>query len=743
MQSGQFESLQAALSGRYTLERELGRGGAATVYLADDLKHHRKVALKVLRPELASMLGPDRFDREVAIAAQLNHPHILALHDSGEAGGFLFYVMPYVQGETLRHRLRRETQLPIDDAVRITRQVASALAHAHARHVIHRDIKPENILLYEGEAMVADFGIALAANASPAQRLTETGLVVGTPEYMSPEQATGERDLDARSDVYSLACVLHEMLTGTPPFTGSTAAAIIARHVIDPVPSVRPLRAGVSIDIEHALVKALAKAPADRFGSAAAFAEALVVPAAKKEQAPSVAVLPFRNVSADPENEYFADGITEDVIAHLSKIRALKVISRTSVMQFKNREQSLREIGAMLEVTTILEGSVRRAGDRVRIVAQLIDAATDQHLWAETYDRQLTDIFAIQTDVALHIAAALKAELDPAERSRIRKAPTSDLEAYQLYLRGRHCLIRDTEEGILKGIEFFEQAIERDPGYALAYAGIAHAYAELGRIGAAALKPDIAYRRAKVAVAKALELDSGLADAHCMLALLKFMCDFDWAGAEQEFKRALELDPGSAFTCDFYGQMCMALERYDEAFALLERARELDPMVRGSDRATLLLRRGRYEEARLVAATIIEFDPNFARAHATLGWACLKLGMNERGIAALRKAVAISPGETLFIAQLGQALASLGIVSEAKAIQQKLEELSRSRYVSPVHLAYVKTGLGEPDAAIDLLEQAFDERAGGMYGIKGSFLFAPLRGHPRFTALLKKMNLGG
>jgi len=741
MQSEQFQLLQAALTGRYALERELGRGGAATVYLADDLKHHRKVALKVLRPELASMLGPDRFAREVAIAARLNHPHILALHDSGDAGGFLFYVMPYVQGESLRHRLRRETQLPINDAIRIARQVASALAHAHAREVIHRDIKPENILLYEGEAMVADFGIALAVSGPKGDRLTETGLVVGTPEYMSPEQATGERDLDARSDVYSLACVLHEMLTGTPPFTGPTAAAIIARHVIEPAPSVARLRAAVPVTLERALVKALAKAPADRFASAAAFAEALVVPASTNTPVPSVAVLPFRNLSPDPDNEYFADGITEDVIASLSRIRALKVISRTSVMPFKNREQSLREIGARLEVTTILEGSVRRVGDRVRIVAQLIDVATDQHLWAETYDRQLTDIFAIQTDVALHIVAALKAELDPEERTRIRKAPTSDVEAYQLYLKARHSLIQYTEDGIHKAIEYFEQAIDRDPAYAVAYAGMALAYAELGRQGAGAVRPEVAHRRARIAVARALELDNGLAEAHSMLAYLKFMWNFDWAGAETEFRRALDLDPNSADTCDFYGQLCLALERYDEAFALQERARALDPLAQRADVATTLLRLGRYEEALRTIEPIVEVDPNYARGQSTLAWACLKLGMTERGLVALRTAVALSPNETLFVGQLGQALARVGDVAGARTMLQQLEELSRARYVSPLHMAYVHTGLGEQDAAIDLLEQAVEQRTGGIYSIKGSFLFAPLRAHPRFTKLMKRMNL--
>src|SRR3989442_1099540 len=359
------ERLNAALAGRYAIERELGSGGMATVYVADDLKYHRTVAVKVLRPELASVLGPDRFLREVEIAAKLNHPHILALYDSGEADGLLFYVMPYVKGESLRHKLERERELPIEEALRITGQVASALGHAHDQGVIHRDVKPENILLYEGEAMVADFGIALAVSAAAGERLTETGLVVGTPEYMSPEQALGQRDLHARSDVYSLGCVLYEMLAGEPPYTGPTAQAVIAKRLTDPVPAVRRLRDAVPVGVEQTLMRALA---------------------------------------------------------------------------------------AKLDVATLLEGSVRRAGDRVRIVAQLIDADTDQHLWAETYDRQLTDVFAIQTDVALHIAAALQAELSPDERTRIHKEPTRDLHAYQLYLQGRHCLAKFTEPGLRQGI---------------------------------------------------------------------------------------------------------------------------------------------------------------------------------------------------------------------------------------------------------------------------------------------------
>ncbi len=709
----------------------------ATVYLAHDVKHHREVALKVLRPELAAALGPDRFLREVEIAARLNHPHILALYDSGETNGFLFYVMPYVAGESLRHRLEREKQLPIEEALAITRHVAAALGHAHAQHVIHRDVKPENILLYEGEAMVADFGIALAVSAAAGVRLTQTGLAVGTPAYMSPEQAVSERALDARSDVYSLGCVLYEMLAGEPPYTGATAQVLIAKRLVDPVPAVRRLRAAVPVGVEQALTKALAKVPADRWASALAFAEALATPAGPRP--PSVAVLPFLNLSADPENEYFADGITEDVIAHLSKIRALKVISRTSVMAFKQREQSLREIGARLEVATLLEGSVRRAGDRVRIVAQLIDAESDRHLWAETYDRRLTDVFAIQTDVALQIAAALKAELSPDEKSRLHQEPTSDLQAYQLYLQGRHCYLRYTAEGSRRGIEYFEQAVAKDPNYALAYAALAMVYTELAETGS--LRPGEAYARARDASAKALALDLGLGEAHCMLAYITAVCDFNWVSAEQEFKRALELTPNSADTYDLYGRMCLALERNDEALAMERRAQELDPLAHRADVARALLRAGRYDEALQAATHAVELDPHYARAHATLGWAYLKKGIVKQGVAELEIAVSLSPGDTLWLAQLGQAYGMVGDVARARNVLHQLEELSGQRFVSPYHIAFVYTGLGEQDSAMDWLERAYEDRSGPVYSVKGSFLFTTLHGHPRFIALLRKMNL--
>jgi eukaryotic-like serine/threonine-protein kinase len=743
MPQEQLERLNIALAGRYAVERELGSGGMATVYLAEDLKHHRRVAVKVLRPHLAAALGPERFLREIRIAAHLNHPHILGLHDSGDAAGMLFYVMPYAQGESLRQALEREHQLPVENVLRITTQVAAALQYAHGRGVIHRDIKPENILLYEGEAVLADFGIALAASAAVEERLTGTGVPLGTPEYMSPEQAAGEPELDARSDVYSLACVVYEMLAGEPPYTGRTAHAVLAKQLTDPVPSVRRLRPTVPAVMERALMRALSSTPGDRFPSPDAFVEALTTPDTSAGRR-SVAVLPFLNLSADPENEYFADGITEDVIAHLSKVRTLDVISRTSVMPYKKREQSLREIGAELGVGTVLEGSVRRAGNRVRIVAQLLDAETDQHLWAETYDRELTDIFAIQTDVALHIAAALRATLSREEQTRIEKGPTRNVEAYQLYLQGRQCFLRFTDEGMLKAISFFEQAIHKDPSYALALVSLAMCHLEMGGTEGGATDrgtPEQHYIAARTALDRALALDAGLGEAHSILALLKFGWEFDWSGAEREFQVALELNPGNADAYGFYGRMLSAMERYDEAVAMLRKARELDPIAYRSDLISTLIRAGRLEEATPLARALVAFDPESPRAHSTLGWALLKGGLHEEGIAELEKAVALPTAGTLFLGQLGEGYAAVGREQEARAVLRRLQELSQKQPVEPYHLAYVYTGLGEYDAAMDRLDQAYDERSGMIHGIKGSFLFTALHGHPRFEALMRKMNL--
>jgi TolB-like protein/Tfp pilus assembly protein PilF len=507
---------------------------------------------------------------------------------------------------------------------------------------------------------------------------------------------------------------------------------------MDPVPSVRRLRNTVSAPADEAIMRALSKVPADRFATVGEFAGALSAPAPSRPKATSVAVLPFRNLSADPENEYFADGITEDVIAHLSKIRALKVISRNSVMPFKQRTQSLREISATLGATALLDGSVRRAGDRVRIVAQLIDAESDQHLWGETYDRKLDDIFAIQTDVALHIAEALQAELSGEEQTRVRKEPTHDLQAYQLFLQGRQWYIKYTPESIEQSIDYYDRAVARDPSFALALANLSMSYIELAEHGAMA--PDLAHPRAESAVAEALRIDPELGAAHCTMAYLRTVRDYEWETAEAEFKRAIELSPSYGDAYDLYGRLCSALERYDEALQLLQRAQELDPLAHRIDVATMLIRAGRYDEAIARARDAAEVDPH-ARAWATLGWAKFLTGRHAEGVADLERAVSASPGNSLWLAQLGEGYGLAGDLGKARDVLRQIKELARREYVSPYQFVYVHIGLGELDRALDLLERAVSERSGPAYAIKGSFLLKPLRFHPRFQALLREMRL--
>lgn len=458
-----------------------------------------------------------------------------------------------------------------------------------------------------------------------------------------------------------------------------------------------------------------------------------------RRQLPSVAVLPFLNLSADPENEYFADGITDDVIAHLSKIGSLKVISRTSVMRFKQREHSLKDIGSTLGATTVLDGSVRRSGDRVRIVAKLVDVHTEQHLWVESYDRDLTDIFAIQTDVALQIAAALRAELSRDEQSRIRNGSTRDIQAYQLFQRAREWHIRYTPEGLERAIEYFDRAIARDPTFALAYTFKAMAYTELAENGVAV--PKVAYENAMAAVNSALALDPQLGAAHCTLGYLKGVRDFDWSGAEAAFRRAIELSPGSSDTYVLYGRLCAALSRFDEALALQRRAHELDPLAHRLDGVTTLLRAGRYPEAVAAGKDAVEFDPAYDRARATLGWAYFLSGKRTEGLAELEKAAFMNRSNTIWLGQLGQAYAMAGQTAKAREILGELEKRARDSFVSPYHFAYVYTGLGDQDRAMDFLEQAVADHTGPAYSIKGSFLLTSLHDHPRFRALLHRMKL--
>jgi serine/threonine protein kinase/tetratricopeptide (TPR) repeat protein len=656
-----LENVKKVLESRYSIERELGRGGMATVYLAEDLRHDRRVAVKVLHPELSSALGPDRFLREIKLAARLNHPHIVPLFDSGEAGGYLFYVMPVVEGESLRDRLLRDGHIPMEDALQLVRGVASALDYAHRNNVIHRDIKPENVMLQEGEAMVMDFGIAKVASVAASDTLTQTGMMVGTPAYVSPEQAAGEKVVDGRSDQYSLACVLYEMLSGRKPFVGASAQAVLSKRFTEPVPSIRSVFPAAPEEVESALGKALSKNAGERFSTTMDFARALVAahlrtpdgsplttsgPGAIK----SIAVLPFANLSADPEGEFFAGGIAEEIINALSKIKALKVSSRTSSFTFKGKNEDIREIGRRLQVGTVLEGSVRKVGKRLRLTAQLVNAADNSQLWAERYDRELEDVFAIQDDISQSIVAALRVVLSEDEKKAIEQVKTTNVEAYEVYLRARQYFHQHHRKSLEFALQMFERAIELDPGYALAYSGVADCCSFLYQFYYATQalldKGDTASKRA-------LELAPGLAEAHASRGLAVSLSNrFD--EAEEEFQTALRLNPRSFEAAYFYARACFANGKAEDAVKWFERAAAIRP----DDFAPLALlvttlnNLGRRDDAIRVARLTydaarkhLELNPDNPRALYMGAGALKQLGESEKAREWNRRALAMEPDD--------------------------------------------------------------------------------------------------
>src|SRR3954462_12043875 len=476
-------ALTSSFADRYTIERLLGQGGMATVHLAEERKHRRKVAIKVLRRELGASVGAERFMREIGIAARLSHPHLLPLIDSGESGGSLYYVSPYVPGGSLRDRLRRDKRLTTDEALRIAHEVGAALDYAHRNGFVHRDVKPENILFADDHALLADFGIAQvrASSEGESETLTLAGFTLGTPEYMSPEQAAGESAVGVPGDIYSLACVIYEMLAGEPPLTGATPRATMAKQVTERPRPLRSLRPDAPAGFERVLEKALAKNPAERYTTIAEFCDALNRARTEPTRrftmmARSIAVLPFVNSSPDPDNEYLSDGITDELIDALAKVDGLRVASRTSAFALKGKSLDVRAIGALLGVSEVLEGSVRKSGDRLRITAQLTSTDDGRLLWSQRFDRTLVDVFAIQDEIATTIVNTLRATMFAELSEHIPRRYTENIQAYGLYLKGRFAWSRRTQEGVAEAIEYFKQAIAEDPGYAPAYAGLGDSY---------------------------------------------------------------------------------------------------------------------------------------------------------------------------------------------------------------------------------------------------------------------------
>jgi serine/threonine protein kinase len=739
-----------ALRDRYTIERELGRGGMATVYLAQDLRHPRQVALKVLRSEVAGALGADRFLQEIAVVSRLQHPHILGLLDSGTAGEVLYYVMPYVEGESLRHRLERESQLSVETAVTIAREVAGALGYAHAQGVVHRDIKPENILLSAGQALVADFGIAKALDAAGGEKLTETGLSLGTPHYMSPEQASATRSLDGRSDTYALGCVLYEMLAGAPPFTGPSAQSILARHLVDPVPSLHTVRGTVPAGIVWAITKAMAKVPADRFTSAGEFGDALAHP----ERAPvpktkgrrwsyaglsvgvlalvfalggrrildgvmggaplvrSLAVLPLETLSGDSA---LGEAMTEALTTDLGRISALRVIARPAVMRYQGDTLAAPQIARDLGVDAVLEGGLQRSVDNLRLDLRLISAASGRRLWAQRFDQPFSNRSSLGDTVSQSLVSRLKLSVTSSEEHQLHAPPTTDPDAYDDFLRGKIQILRSIPRDYSIATDALEHAVARDPDFAAAYAYLAYAYGL--RMYFFTPRDTAMLEKGMVAVEKALRRDPDLAEGHFARGFLLWTpaSHFAHEQAIREFRRAIELNPNLAEAHHWLGAVYLhigLLEKANEQFRDAETIDPGDPMRQLSLGQTLMYQ-GRYEEGiRTILEVPREWQPGLRTSQVT--WGLLYLGRTEEASRVIEDYLKSNPGDpsaqvtgvrAILHAKSGDARRAEEDIRKAVALGKGYGHFHHTAY----YIASAYAVLRQPSLAVEWLGRVVDD----------------------------------
>jgi len=757
MSSELRDQLQTTLGDAYTLERELGGGGMSRVFVAVDTALRRSVVVKVLPPEMSSGVSIDRFKREISFAARLQHPHIVPLLSAGEAGGLPYFTMPLIEGESLRDRLARSGELPITEAAHLLRGVASALAYAHRKGVVHRDIKPENILLTENHAVVTDFGVAKAIHdaVSAVDRhgnpsgptdigppaLTEIGIALGTLAYMAPEQAAGDPATDHRADLYAFGIVAYELLTGRAPFAGRSAGATIAAHMVEAPEPVANRRPAIPPALAALVMRCLEKRPADRPQHADEVlreldrASAAIV--SGHSGRPSVAVLPMVNTSGDPDNEHFSDGLTDELIGALSKVSELTVSGRTSVFALKGKSLSVRAIADMLHVANVLEGSVRRAGDRLKVRMQLVDV-DGTVVWAEAYDRTVTDVFAVQEEIAQAVVRALEIRLG-ASRGPLVRPSTVNLAAYELFLRGRLLRRRFNPADLDRAIGYFDQAVRRDPLYGLAYAWLSDAH--VLRVVMAGRPSREVVTNAREYASRAVALDPAVADAHWALGQVLMCFDWDWRGAEREFERALALDAGHADAAHLYGIILLHQGRFAESIGQLTRSLAADPLVAETNqtlgRVYLSMRQPDRAIPHLQEA--LELAPGFAIARTTLGHAYLQQGAKEAALAQFE--VATQTGAARDWAHLAYARAVTGDRQEAHAILDRLLRDGAERDAPPFHIAMAYVGLKNFDEAFQWLDRATSELDPWITALNIDRTFDALRPDPRFARLVRRIGL--
>ena len=778
--------------GPYEIVSPLGAGGMGEVYRAQDPRLGRDVAIKVLPERLSrDPQALARFQLEARAVAALSHPNILAIYDVGTDQGMTYVVTELLEGETLRSRLKRGP-LPWRAAVEIAAPLAEGLSVAHAKGIVHRDLKPENIFLTSsGLAKILDFGLARwrPARSSPddssAPTETEPGMVMGTVGYMSPEQVRGKA-AEAPSDIFSLGCVLYEMIAGQRAFSRETAAQTMTAILEQQPPALWKLEKDAPPDLDRLVTRCLEKNPEARFQSArdlgfalrnllrgaggyrapiprlkmlvaiaavvVALGAALFFWSHRSGNAPdSIAILPFANASGNPDAEYLGDGITESLINSLSRIPDLAVISRNAVFKYKGRETDAQAAGQMLKVQAVLTGSVVQRGDDLSISAELIDVRNNRHLWGEQYQRKLHDILAVQQEISTEISDKLRVKLTGPEKQRISKQYTESTEAYQLYLQGRYYWNKKTPAGFNTGINYFQKAIKADPNYAPAYAALATLYFNLSNYNFALMQPKEAWFKAREAAERAIAIDDTLASAHASLALIAYQWEWDWPKADREFKRALELDPGSSSTYEptpastyhWYSHYLMTVGRTEESFAAGRRAMELDPvdLAIASHQGWYYLWTADHARALEPLQQTIAMDPNFTVAQWYIGLAYEEKGAYPDAIVQFQNCVRLTAGRPAMLALLGHAYAAGNQPREAHAILQQLSLLEKDKYVPSYPVAVIHAALGEKDHALALLEKAYEARDSWMDYLAIDPRLDGLRSDPRFADLLRRMNL--
>lgn len=748
--------------GPYEILSPLGAGGMGEVYRAKDSRLKREVAVKVLLASTATDADAlSRFQREAEAVAALSHPNILAIHDVGREGDLAYLVTELLEGETLRTRLDQSAIL-WPKAVEFGVAIADGLTAAHAKGIIHRDLKPANIFLtHDGVVKILDFGLArVASTASATDRTvtldTQPGTVLGTARYMSPEQARGQQ-IDRRTDIFAFGCVLYEMIAGKPAFCGDTFADVMTAILTHDPPSVSESVGGVVPELGRTISRCLEKNPRRRFQSSDDLAFTLrnirsgigqvhgISATGTSDTAgdsASIAVLAFTNMSHDPDNDYFSDGISEEIINSLAKLDGLRVAARTSAFSFKGQQVDVAEVGRKLNVSTVLEGSVRQAGDRLRITAQLINVADGYQLWSERFDRRMDDIFCIQDEIATSIAQHLKRTLRGGITEQLVKPPTRNLEAYDVYLKGRSTWQR-FGTGLYLALDCFQRAVELDPDFALAHAGIADTYALLGIT--AALPPREAMPKAKSAAKRALELDDGLAEAHCALASVYLYYEWDWSLAKESFLRSLKLNPNYVQSMFHYGHMYLAFvsQELDQGIQLCRRAVEIDPLAAYALHGWLanLYIAGKTEEAIGPLCEALERDPSAFNLRRLLGLCYLEQSMIEDARNAIETAVIVSGRHPWALYELGMLYVKLGETAEAEAIQAEMVARSQSSYIPATTLAIIPATLGRYDEAFGHLNCGFDERDGVILTITNWPPLRPLRVDSRYDEVLKRLGL--